>query len=1337
MVATIREQGNSLHATSQEKLSRVELLVQFNACMELIKAQFQANLQHQAQQIAEITRTTSSSNLLLDALTQKVNRGLTDEVSELRNELYALKSHVTKMTTMFDSRTSQSQQQEPVAPGHAPAIPVKDPAEEGERARQKAKRKVELVNELQTHVLGVMDERVRAKVKEFESSVQSRLDKWQVLYRQCVVMQTRSHTVCQEHHSTLTTSIDTQLKALQQQLHSELAANTRDVNDRMQQVKHEVTTAASALVDAKAAACQTRQIDLLKVIECEQTECKQAIESVQESCRKSRHGLEDQVHTLAQDTRTKRNQTIETVDSKVKDVEKHTASACSALGSELQKRLETCSSTLTAQSDALRAAVEHKVSVCEGSIAKLGETAATLSASAEIAKESAKEAISRATKMSSDDPKSNAAVSSASSNADNDTRAYLTAMDAMLQKMDLQLQLQTQVQQQAQAAQIPPMYPRYWAPSSHHQFVAAPGLPAPISANYPAAPALSQPPTAYAGGGGHHRAASMPDTANSGASTVGGQSKSSAASANKPVDAPPPSLKPGITTDQPAKPFSATAALADQEDAKTAASVRSLVADTLGDALSTRSGDAVKSTSGQPAPSVAKDASPPPATATPDAIVEDPAVKIQETIAATAKGALAEAEMAKLRVETLRKQEMEMRQQQQQSASTSQPQQQGIRSGPSPINAATSLPSSTAVPPHALPPHLARAESSSALLSSSPSEPARANDTSSSNAPLSRPRSNSITGGVTPSEQTAGLTRPPVPPSPSMMPPQQQQKPPSAAPPVPSSSMGKPPPPSPLIPRPTAAVPSLEAKATPSGSGSLSGPPLPVPNPLQSTGKPQVASAPPPPPQAPGRPAAPSINSVVTESKPAQPLSSAPLSPSPAASTPFLSSSASHVLCSRCRLPVRSDQRTEHERSQCPKRTEECATCDSNVLWNDADAHKRQCAARGSSSSLGTQLRSMDSNESPRSASGAGTGTGTTTTTPSSSTMKTCRHCNADVPGSDLFEHELRCDKMLKQCPHCLRRQKLADLQEHIKDWDRRLVPCPNNCGGKFLQRGISKHLAARCPNKNAACCAWWPHGAVLQASDQVHPVLPAVPRRFHGEEAADGFVNCESAKLRLAMRSASALSESTSSNHNGNASHTSGVSEQDDEDQLTLVQVVAEWNVESVCLWLHEDVGVPEVVPRFQQRRCDGEMLLDLTESDLINDFGVKNRIHCERILNAIEAIKTGDEFSDEEEEKEVDNDEDDDEEEDDTDVTAVAASQRHARSSMGEGAYNLLSHLQVWGIRFATAMTVNACHVCVFCSAISSSTRFIAQKLAAVARTRWTVDFSVVVKCDGTDCS
>ncbi|EGZ26119.1 hypothetical protein PHYSODRAFT_444995, partial [Phytophthora sojae] len=102
MVAALREQGNSTQAVAQEKLSRSELLVQFNAAMEPIKAQLQANLQHQAQQIAEITRTTSSSSLLLDGLTQKVNRGVADEINELRSDLNALKHHVAKLDIFQD-----------------------------------------------------------------------------------------------------------------------------------------------------------------------------------------------------------------------------------------------------------------------------------------------------------------------------------------------------------------------------------------------------------------------------------------------------------------------------------------------------------------------------------------------------------------------------------------------------------------------------------------------------------------------------------------------------------------------------------------------------------------------------------------------------------------------------------------------------------------------------------------------------------------------------------------------------------------------------------------------------------------------------------------------------------------------------------------------------------------------------------------------------------------------------------------------------------------------------------------------------------------------------------
>ncbi|ETN18659.1 hypothetical protein PPTG_04190 [Phytophthora nicotianae INRA-310] len=116
-----------------------------------------------------------------------------------------------------------------------------------------------------------------------------------------------------------------------------------------------------------------------------------------------------------------------------------------------------------------------------------------------------------------------------------------------------------------------------------------------------------------------------------------------------------------------------------------------------------------------------------------------------------------------------------------------------------------------------------------------------------------------------------------------------------------------------------------------------------------------------------------------------------------------------------------------------------------------------------------------------------------------------------------------------------------------------------------------------------------------------------------------------------------------------------------DGDDQLTLAQVVKEWNVENVCLWLHEDVGVPEVVLRFQQKQCNGEMLLELTESDLINDFGVKDRVQRERILSAIEAINTS-AFSDED-------DEEDDEDE-------LEESEEHHTSHMRHSTGGVYSH-------------------------------------------------------------
>ncbi|EGZ26118.1 hypothetical protein PHYSODRAFT_480342 [Phytophthora sojae] len=90
----------------------------------------------------------------------------------------------------------------------------------------------------------------------------------------------------------------------------------------------------------------------------------------------------------------------------------------------------------------------------------------------------------------------------------------------------------------------------------------------------------------------------------------------------------------------------------------------------------------------------------------------------------------------------------------------------------------------------------------------------------------------------------------------------------------------------------------------------------------------------------------------------------------------------------------------------------------------------------------------------------------------------------------------------------------------------------------------------------------------------------------------------------------------------------------------------------------------------RFQQKQCNGEMLLELTESDLINDFGVRDRVQRERILNAIEAINTSTAFSDEDDEDDDDDEEEEDANEDDEDELEESEESRpQMRHSIGGG--------------------------------------------------------------------
>lgn len=1027
MVATIREQGNSLHATSQEKLSRAELLVQFNAAMEPIKAQLQANIQHQAQQIAEITRTTSSSSLLLDALTQKVNRGVTDEVSELRNELYALKSHVAKVTAMWDSRSVQQEQLQPTPPQLSP--PAKDPAaDEQERARLKAKRKTELLDELQAHVLSAVDDRMGVRMNDLESRIMLQLGKAQAKQgEECVDAHKQCQTSCQARAATLSTHIEGQLKAVQQQFQGEWSSHSRDVSDKMEQVKQQLTTTTTALVDARASACQTRQIDLLKMIECEQKERKQSLESVHESCRNARHSLEDQMHTLTHENRTKSSQLLERMEIRVKELEKHTTHASDAVTNEMQTRLDAFSGALEAQNEALSDKLTRKAKVCEESVAKLGATVSSLSASVDAVKASASEAVSTAAANArSEDRNVHATSTCASSSSSRATAeketssAYLTAMDAMLQKM--QLQLQTQAQQAQMAMQQPPMYPPYWMPSPHH-YVHSPSAPSSIYPTPATVPTLSQSPSLIVHSSGTTTVpATMPDMKqeprhnSDGDSDAARDAPSAAAVSGESAKAPSVET---VGADNPSHAGAVADRMVDSSDG------------------GQQESDVVKSTA-QHIPSLPHAA---PAVT--------PVVSIQQTMAATAKGALAEAEMAKLRVETRRKQELEMRQQQSDSSALSPP----------PIRSSTShaLPASIGEPSQLVasasarnpPPHLSCAASTSALLFAA--SESIGIDKAASNAPLPRPRSNSISGVLVDSQVG------PAPPSPLDSSAQQKTtqpsnaaQPPSSPATLLSSPMGKPPPPSPLIPRP--AVSSSEAKAIPnvptssSNSSTLDSPRIPPPAPALAPSASALSPESPPvtaqpmssrgsnnalpsaphgamgsaestAPTIPGKPSTPLQQSSATAgygAKPPPPSSYTPsvaapappphlqpppsLAPSPNAQSTSVST-PSHILCRLCRLPIRSDLQQEHERTQCSKRTEECASCGTKVLWSEIDAHTKACPLAAATSS---------------SANGGA--------------MKKCRHCAADVLSPDLFDHELRCDKMLKQCPHCLRRQKVSSF---------------------------------------------------------------------------------------------------------------------------------------------------------------------------------------------------------------------------------------------------------------------------------------------------------------------
>ncbi|OQR82441.1 hypothetical protein ACHHYP_16050 [Achlya hypogyna] len=536
-------------------------------------------------------------------------------------------------------------------------------------------------------------------------------------------------------------------------------------------------------------------------------------------------------------------------------------------------------------------------------------------------------------------------------------------------------------------------------------------------------------------------------------------------------------------------------------------------------------------------------------------------------------------------------------------------------------------------------------------------------------------------------------------------------------------------------------------------------PPVGPPN-QKPTSPPLTMPTAPPPTPPPNQPTAAPATVPVSAARPATVVvaDEAPMVKPP----PVVTADAKTAKCSLCNMEMAPSAMLGHEQSQCPMRFEALQIA-GFVRAKELTAHEGVCAK----------------------------------------TIVKCKHCLVDVAAGDLPEHELQCDQVMKQCPHCLRRQKMSELQEHINVCDCRLVQCPNQCGGKFLQRGLEKHVLTKCPKRavvkpeavtssaaslptappppakaavsndtdkqeckycdesygaseieeHEQSCDWKPkrcqycnmviisrdlarHEASCKQSSRqcahcqqsfpstafaahmpkcakrpikcircgelfpadvivVHstsckppltseakskavPPPPSTPPPAHMTLTTSPKRKSESNLKQLLQPDPSAslqrhastvqLQESTADDGSDRQSRrsfalaqltaqspaTAGASESqedeededdevdeedeldDDDEDVSLAQVVAEWSVENVCLWLKEDVGVPDVVDRFDALQIDGQALLDLTEAALISEIGIKIKAHRDRILAAIEAIKSSDDYSSEEEDDE-----------------------------------------------------------------------------------------------------
>ncbi|CEG44333.1 hypothetical protein L915_17322 [Plasmopara halstedii] len=1370
-VAALREQGNSTQAVAQEKLSRSELLVQFNSAFEPLKAHLQANLQHQAQQIADITHTTSSSSLLLDRVTQKINRRITDELNELRSDISALKHHVAKVEIHQDCGRQLSK--------------TKSKPKEKDGQQEQDRIIKELREELQTELFALVKDYVDAQTKPLRYLVDASSLQF-VEKTEMVTMRDTLDETCRTRCAATTTQLESIIVAAQDRLQGECIAKVKDSSDRLEKSLQQTANSMSSAFDGRVKSWQNKWLDFVKSL----NEQKERIDELHESLRKSRHRMMDQLNALEHQNQKKCQQLDSDIETRLKDSKNHAKSLVADSLITIQASLTSLKSFIHAEEYNIMVELEQKLKRSEGKLSRIDLAIAALS--------------NRTTSLGSSSSAStiDTSIRDVTLALQKQTSVHIAAMDNLFQKM--QQQFQQQCQSHVQMTTMPSQYQGFWPiyPYTATPALTAPAPHIPTTTDQPGTlDVVTRQPTAPT--------PTAPKTESATCLTPGSDSLNGDNSIKVDID--------GKTVNAPAIDANCVHNKQLLKLTELSGSVSDLPTDLKSMVGMTRQtialSDQIKEQDFEQA-----------------SREEAKSKKRECTLAATAKGAQAEAELAKARVEGRRKQVQDVKQRQSPLSSHTQPTLSRSVSSSAVgatvasktelrIRGPVSVPSTpmagdyTQLP--VSPPSLTqkKADKIEATLSLSKlsvssigsySEPPRtisrtnsalshahkynvesanspALDDMPKKLPLSSSQSNdvpqnitqdvrlSIPASISSNEVTLALAQSPIAKifgRSSILEARRIRDDDISSDQVVSDAVTK-------------QAPSDEDNVSVNasvGANQLSAPMeypydthfscelcrLPVRSDLKFVHEES---------QCPNRVVhckfcmqQVQFVNVTRHERECNTTNRVTLSETEAESNPDrdIEFEKSSKQCRHCAARIPGLLLLEHE-TNCDKVMKQCPHCLRRQKMSELANHVENCDCRlvscpngcggkflqrGVPTHLATRCPKTPSTIAATAASSASRPacpeaikTTASLMTPSEIDLTEkvkCKFCDDEIEASKIEDHEQNCDWKPKRCFYCNMVVISRDLLRHETSCKSNVKSCAY-CNKKMPQSALINH-ASRCskrPIKCIRCCKLIPSDTIVahstnckveldatlaasnllsgqlsnttsNASTRIPPPPPFPPPPDVSRTLSTPTPQ-DASESRLSLNASIDVGKATDENHfdrmarrqfafskltnSGSiptgmqvksiynqasassampagldrtkpvirSNHQYDKIEDDKEDydadkgHLTLAQVVKDWTVENVCLWLHEDVGVSDAVRTFQNKQCDGEKLLRLTENDLVNDFKINDRLLLDRILSAIEVINTSNAFLDEDEEEDEEEDENEEDEDEDEDGSEV----------------------------------------------------------------------------------